>query len=418
MEFFLNQVTDVGTRITWTDKKFRRFLFELKDLMDFKGEINNNWGMYSLYIHSNGRTMKDFIERLCQYGINIDSADRNILAFPNPFQFNIIFNGNKYSNGPVIQKKYKDIKYIKLETLTLPDNYTIKKEFIPLPNATYTTLKNYFDSNYKILNNNDIYPNPIVSGQPYYRLVSVSVKWSISFTINKLKYTFNESGYTLNENDKLTKDDYNTIYLYLKKNYYNVTLGNLNISSFTINITEINIYWIINYIINDDPSIVYEIDKDGLYNKYYIDTSKKMSDDRMFYVYIPEIKSNNYTTAQQNVTFFVQPTGTNSQINNNNILLNNIYPTFLFYKDSLLENATKYTVKIYNKFGQIYKTDNLDYNANIAACDCQTHIDYSCKCTYIRNPYYVNLQVSLQFKFGTFEDDLYKELLNPHPRQG
>ena len=90
----------------------------------------------------------------------------------------------------------------------------------------------------------------------------------------------------------------------------------------------------------------------------------------------------------------------------------------MFYKDSNLELANKYTVKITDRYGKVYKVNNMDYNANIENCNCQNEIDYSCRCTYIRNPHYIKLQVSLQFKFGTFEDDLYKELLNPHPRQG
>ena len=356
MEIFFNQVADVGTRITWADKRFSRFLFEIRDLMDFKGEINNSWGMYSLYVHSNGRTMIEFIERLSQYGINIDSYDRNIVSFPDPFQYNIIFNGDKYSNQPVIQKKFKDIKYLKLETITLPDQYSIKKEVL-LIDPDIANLITYFGTHYSDIKLNTIYQIPMSLPAIYYIPVSIFIN---------------------------------------------------------------NTDWTINYIINDNPdtlngdsSIVYEINSEGLYNKYYIDTTKKISNDRFFYVYIPEIKSKNYTTSSDNVTFIVNCTGTKDYT-----LLNNIYPTIMFYKDSSLESANKYTVKITDRYGKVYKVNNMDYNANIENCNCQNEIDYSCRCTYIRNPYYVKLQVSLQFKFGIFEDDLYKEFLNPHPRQG
>jgi hypothetical protein len=102
MEFFLNQVADVGTRVTWTEKRHSRFLFEIRDLFEFKGEINNSWGMYALYIHSNGRTMKDFIERLVQYGVNVDSSDRDLTAYPNPYNFKIIFNASSQNVQPVV----------------------------------------------------------------------------------------------------------------------------------------------------------------------------------------------------------------------------------------------------------------------------------------------------------------------------
>ena len=154
MNFYINQIADVGSRITWTDKRYKRFLLEIKDLFDFKGEINNSVGMYALYVHSNGRTIKDFIERLTQYGINIDSSDRTIEAFPNPFQFNITFNGDRYTNQPVIQKKFKDIKYIKLESITMPDKYSITKLDLAL-GSDYTIIHTYLNTNYTTLKNND-----------------------------------------------------------------------------------------------------------------------------------------------------------------------------------------------------------------------------------------------------------------------
>jgi len=421
MEFFLNQVADVGTRITWTDKRFRRFLFEIRDLMDFKGEINNSWGMYALYIHSNGRTIKDFVERLCQYGINVDSADRNIISFPDPFQYNIIFNGDRYSNQPVIQKKFKDIKYLKLETISLPDQYSIKKEVLVI-NPDIANLTTYFGTHYHDIELNTIYTVPMSLPPIYYIPVSKYINWIYTITINDSTIIFKQNQSYLDSNSNLSNEDYTTIYNYINKNYSTLVSGTYTIPSIDspVIINQIEINWIINYIINDNPdtlngdsSIVYEIDNKGSYNKYYIDTTKKISDDRFFYVYIPEIKSQNYTTSSDNVTFIVNCTGTNDYT-----LLNNVYPTFMFYKDSNLELANKYTVKITDRYGKVYKVNNMDYNANIENCNCQNEIDYSCRCSYIRNPYYIKLQVSLQFKFGTFEDDLYKEYLNPHPIQG
>ena len=363
MEFFLNQLADVGSRITWTDKRYRRFLFEIKDLFDFKGEINNSWGMYSLYIHSNGRTMRDFIDRLVQYGINIDSADRGLIAFPNPFQFNITFNpanagytidsnGNKVANSATsditIQRKYKDIKYLKLETVTLPNNYTIKQTTLSR-DADYTTIHTYYGINYTFLSNNDVHTIVLSASTVTIRVVSIYVSGS---------------------------------------------------------------NWTINYIINDDPTIVYEMNQGTTYNKYSIDTATTIIGDRLFYIYIPEITSYIYTTNSDKVTFIATCVGTNSYT-----VLNNIYPPFIFYKDSILQNALKYTVKITDRYGNQYVTNNLDTHSNTDVCNCQTSTDYSCRCSYIRNPYYIKLQVSLQFKFGIFEDDLYKDLLHVHPRQ-
>lgn len=350
LSLLLNQIADVGSSITWTDKRYKRFLREIPFLKEFSGEINNSWGLYSLYINANGSAIKEQTDKLVEHGINIDSADRDIKVFNNPFEFNIIFNGSKDSIAPIIQKKYKDIKYIKLETLTLPNVYTLAKTALTL-DTVHGSIQTYLDVNYTFLNINE----------------------------------------------------------------------NINIPTASLNITIVSIYidpttptnWIINYIINNDPSIVYEIDQGTTYNSYQLNTNKKISDDRMFYVYIPEIASRNYTTSQENVTFICTATGTNDYT-----LLNNIHPTFIFAKDSLLQNALRYTVKISDKYGKPYKVDNLDLNANLDSCSCQETIDYSCRCSYIRNPYYIKFQVNLQFKFGTFEDNIFKETLNVHPRQG
>jgi len=354
MEFFLNQIADVGTRVTWTEKRHSRFLFEIRDLFEFKGEINNSWGMYALYIHSNGRTMKEFIERLVQYGVNVDSTDRDVIAYPNPFAFKIIFNGSGQNVQPVVQKKFKDIKYLKLETLTIPNYYTIAKTALTIT-ADATLIQTYLNTNYSNLSPND----------------------SFSITLS--------TGST------------------------NITICSINISS---------IYWLINYIINNNPALVYELDNTNKFNSYVIDSNKKLEDYPLLYVYIPEIQSNNFTTGQKSgkdsVTFFVRQCGTN-KAPNTYTLLNNVYPSMIFYKDSKLQNATKYSVTITDTSGNDIKVDNLDVNANLAACDCQTSIDYSCRCTYIRNPLYIKLQVVVQFKFGTFEDDLYKEVLNLNP---
>jgi len=348
--FFLNQIADVGTSITWTDKRYKKFLREIPFLKEFSGEINNSWGLYSLYINANGRAIKEQTDKLIEHGINIDSADRDIKVFNNPFEFNIIFNGSKDSIAPIIQRKYKDIKYLKLETITLPDQYTLTKTQLSL-DTIHGQIQTYFDVNYKFLSNND----------------------------------------------------------------------SVFISTAALNIVIVSIYidstiptnWTINYIINNNPSIVYEMNQETTYNKYQLNTEKKISDDRMFYVYIPEISSRNYTTSQENVTFICTATGTNDFT-----LLNNIYPSFIFAKDSLLQSALRYSVKIGDKYGKPYRVNNLDANANLNSCSCQDIVDYSCRCSYIRNPYYLKFQVSLQFKFGVFEDDIYKDTLNVHPRQG
>lgn len=84
-----------------------------------------------------------FLERISEYQINIDSNDRKLSVYPNPFKFTVTFGGvgahqlsNKISNknqsvddeqnffeataGPVIDRKFKNVKYIKIDYVMLP----------------------------------------------------------------------------------------------------------------------------------------------------------------------------------------------------------------------------------------------------------------------------------------------------------
>lgn len=82
-------------------------------------------------------------EKISDYQINVDSNDRKINVYPNPFKFTVNFGGsgsqvlntkntNKYKDdkiddtyfegtpGPVIDRKFKNVKYIKIDYLILP----------------------------------------------------------------------------------------------------------------------------------------------------------------------------------------------------------------------------------------------------------------------------------------------------------
>lgn len=82
------------------------------------------------------------LERVTEYQINIDSNDRKISVYPNPFKFTVIFGGvgpqqlharntNRKNSeiddtffegspAPVIDRKFKNVKYIKIDFLMLP----------------------------------------------------------------------------------------------------------------------------------------------------------------------------------------------------------------------------------------------------------------------------------------------------------
>lgn len=81
-------------------------------------------------------------ENIVEYRLFIDSVDRDIQTYPNPFNFTVHFNGlarggvrteiqkygktvavNEYfpgTPGPLINKEFKNVKYIRLESIVLP----------------------------------------------------------------------------------------------------------------------------------------------------------------------------------------------------------------------------------------------------------------------------------------------------------
>ena len=59
-------------------------------------------------------------EHIVEYRLYIDSLDRDINVYPDPFSFKVIFNGSSTTPNPVIQRTFRNVKFIKLENIILP----------------------------------------------------------------------------------------------------------------------------------------------------------------------------------------------------------------------------------------------------------------------------------------------------------
>ena len=84
---------------------------------------NDNTLLYN-NLHSN---LLD--ETLKEYSLLIDSKDRNYQVYPNPFDYTIHFAPNSGNNylppTPIINTKFENIKYIKLDYIILPKHISV-----------------------------------------------------------------------------------------------------------------------------------------------------------------------------------------------------------------------------------------------------------------------------------------------------
>lgn len=65
-------------------------------------------------------------ENIKEYQITIDSLDRDLTFYPDPYNFRLSMTGPFTS--PSINKSFRNVKYIKIDSLILPKYYDIKKE--------------------------------------------------------------------------------------------------------------------------------------------------------------------------------------------------------------------------------------------------------------------------------------------------
>ena len=105
-----------------------------------------DYANYNNTVHNNvGDSVLD--EHIVEYRVNIDSLDRDIDTYPNPFSFKVqldtVSSGNvrtesikngkliaiserfKGPPGPHINKKFRNVKYVKLDTIILPRHKNI-----------------------------------------------------------------------------------------------------------------------------------------------------------------------------------------------------------------------------------------------------------------------------------------------------
>jgi len=343
---------------------------------------NNNYSIRTPYLNNNEFNKPNLIynnisdkisvDILVEYVIMIESIDRDIEKFHNPFKYKIYFNPVAQTKDAYIYRTFENVKYIKLETAILPRKYSYFRKDITSLTKDYSTLIN---TNWKI---NDNFTLDISNN---YTIIEDYIENNIRY----IKY-----GITKPQPEIIDK-----VYELQYKLQYDSS-GNI----------------ILEYDISKNIFIT-------LHEFQLIDLS--LENEKFLLLNIDEIKDTN-------------DMATNIEISNSFAILFPDYVNGDFfytttegvdkiYRFSQLGNIKSLTVNITDNEGkdfntQSYKMFTDSHISKNKKCICKVNSngeiirDYGCSCSYIRHPYYKKFQNTLLFKIGVIENDIDKSIIN------
>jgi len=296
--------------------------------------------------------LKGTVEYNNEYICHINSLDRDIYKYPNPFNFLIKCSPNPDNTDAYINRVFKNVRFIKIDTAILPRKfYLIKKK---IDNDEIIT--NLFNINIK---DNQIIDNKYII---IYR-IDIHGKCIINYT-DFIKHNCEKM---------------DNVYECIKDNDEIITYQ-YNFSDMTLD--------------NDKFTLLYLND---IYNLNNLSTNDKIS--KAFNILYPIniLKESIYTDT----------------LNNDKIYkfteLGNINRLLIKLTNSLGKDLTT------NILAQDFNTPGINNSTCTCTTDQHTGNiirDYKCICSYIRHPRYINTQINIIFKFGIIETDFDKRAFN------
>lgn len=325
----------------------------------------------------NNISKNTYIETLQEYTIIIDSSDRDIEKYINPFFYRVKFTGLAGNNDATIMKKFDHVKYIKLDTGVIPTKYYYVKQDTSLNDADKSTV-----SNLNLTSNpaNSTFSLSSLDISGYFAIIDITdVSGSTQFT-----------RYIRFAGTQVYPNVVDTIYEFVFS-FTNIA-NPIGTATFIEN----------NYIA-----------------RYKLQTYS-LANDKYTLLYIDEFQNTNENSTNDIIgkSFSVMfPDGCNSDV---------LYTTSGFidkmFKFALLGEINQMTVRILDSNGNQLKNskeDYIDYNINSDKnCSCYTDTNgyfirnYACSCTYFRHPYYQKFQNTLMFRIGIIEPDIDKNIFS------
>ena len=317
--------------------------------------------------NNNGRT--DIIR---EYICHINSIDRDIRAFKNPFNFLVKCAPLAGDPNAAISRTFNNIRYIKIEAAVLPRKYFVSK--------------NTHENHPKIIS---LFPNlpndnQVISDTPNDWVIIHSFDKSVKNPNQTVKYIDRTIVYTKYETD---------------------IFAPMNISY------ECNMYCDMT---NNNPTPVYT-------TYAYQMTNLSLENDKYNIVYLNDINDvSQFSTdlALSKAFNVLYP----DYISGDSLYIDSKYVDKIF-KFSELGNINRMMIRMANSLGKdlTININALDLNLknlDSTTCSCSTDQygnvkrDYKCICSYIRHPRYIKSQVDFMFKFGIVETDFDKRAFN------
>ena len=341
------------------------------------GSINPKHQMLNEYenptlIHHNV-SKNVYSEALQEYTIIIDSSDRDITKYPNPFSYRVKFNGLPGTLDANIMKKFDYVKYIKLDTGIIPGRYYYVKQDTSLNEQDFLIVQNLnLISNPH--NSTFILSSPDVSGT--FSIIDIT-------DIDKTRY-----------------------------------IRFCIVGTYPCQI-DTTYEFIFSFTDSSDPIGSSIIVPGNNITRYKL-THYSLSNDKYTLLYIDELTNPNENSTNDIVgkSFSVMfPDGCVGDI---------MYTSSGFidkmFRFALLGQLNQMTISIANSNGQILKNSQenyIDKNINPSkVCRCTTDTNgyfvrnYSCVCTYFRHPYYQKFQNTLIFRIGVIEPNIDKNIFS------
>lgn len=345
-----------------------------------------------------------------EYVSHINSIDRDLKQYPNPFNFLVHLAPNPDDTNASISRTFTNIRYIKTIMTTLPRKYLInKKQIEPNPDivnlfTVFNTLKEnqvIIDGTYVI-----IYPKTDIEkllrteGKLEETKDYIRMKRKYDYMISEIiSYTTYIPDISVPINvsyDCIKKSTQHvTQTVLINKKTHNETIETENKDSIIFIGYNSNFYEIIKSHIDEDKYTLMYVNDINDVSQY--STDKTLSE--AFNIFYPDTVCDNYIYAY----------GTYSN---------------KIYKRSDLGNITKINLRLTDSTGKTLSTnikaqDMNTPNINSTMCTCYTDRttgnltrDFKCICNYIRHPRYNKFQINIMLKFGLIETDLNKRSFN------